>query len=206
MAPLAESGYRVTSKNYKTIITIDEIPEDASLKPGMTAQVELLIGYYPDVIVVPVQAVASHNDNKYVYKKMPDGEFERTAVKTDRSNISFLEITDGLGEGDEVALDAFQRAAGDFGDLDEMAESTLSKAAKSLNTDVLKEIEEAEKKAKEAAENAGKKDPEAPPTVIETEPDPEAPPTVDANADLEEAAEDDKADADKAAEATTSAS
>ena len=206
VAPLAESGYRVTSKNYKTIITIDEIPEDASLKPGMTAQVELLIGYYPDVIVVPVQAVASHNDNKYVYKKMPDGEFERTAVKTDRSNISFLEITDGLGEGDEVALDAFQRAAGDFGDLDEMAESTLSKAAKSLNTDVLKEIEEAEKKAKEAAENAGKKDPEAPPTVIETEPDPEAPPTVDANADLEEAAEDDKADADKAAEATTSAS
>ncbi len=184
VAPLADSGYRVTSKNYKTIITIDNIPEDVALKPGMTAQVELLIGYYPDVIVVPVQAVASHNDNKYVYRKGADGSFERTQIKTDRSNISFLEVTEGVREGDEIALDAFQRAANDFGDLEELGESTLSKAAQNLDTDVLKEIEEAEKKAKEAEKNSEKKDPEAPPTVIELPADPEAPPTVDPNADV----------------------
>ena len=181
VAPLAESGYQVTAKNYKTIITVDEIPEDVALKPGMTAQVELLIGYYPDVIAVPVQAIASHNDNKYVYLKSPDGEFERTQIKSGKSNISFLEITEGLSAGDEVALDAFQRAANDFGDLDELAENTLSKAAKSLDTDVLKEIEEAELKAKEEEEDESKVDPEAPPTVIEMKADPEAPPTVDPN-------------------------
>lgn len=181
VAPLADSGYQVTAKNYKTIITVDEIPEDVALKPGMTAQVELLIGYYPDVAVIPVQAVTSHNDNKYVYLKTPDGKFERTAVKSGNSNISFLEITEGLSVGDEVALDAFQRAANDFGDLDELAENTLSQAANSLDTDVLKEIEEAELKAKEAKEDAGKKDPEAPPTVIELKADPEAPPTIDPN-------------------------
>ena len=186
VAPLAESGYRVTAKNYKTIITIDEIPDEVALKPGMTAQVELLIGYYPDVVVVPVQAVASHNDKKFVYRKSADGEFERTAIESGRSNISFLEVSDGLAEGDEIALDAFQRAADDFGDLENLAESTLSKAAEGLNTDVLSEIEKEEQKAKEAEESAGKVDPEAPPTVVETEPDPEAPPTVDPNVDIEE--------------------
>ncbi|QEG21128.1 hypothetical protein [Mariniblastus fucicola] len=34
----------------------------------MTAQVEPLIRCYPDV-VVPVQTVASHNDNKHVYRE-----------------------------------------------------------------------------------------------------------------------------------------
>jgi RND family efflux transporter MFP subunit len=186
VAPLADSGYLVTAKNYKTIITIDEIPDDVALKPGMTAQVELLIGYYPDVVVVPVQAVASHNDRKFVYRKSSDGQFERTEIEAGRSNISFLEVTDGLSETDEIALDAFQRAADDFGDLENLAESTLSKAAESLNTDVLSEIEKEEQKAKRDAENADKVDPEAPPTVIETKPDPEAPPTVDANADIED--------------------
>ena len=147
----------------------------------MTAQVELLIGYYPDVVVVPVQAVASHNDNKYVYLKSPDGEFKRSPIKSGRSNISFLEVTEGLVEGDEVALDAFQRAANDFGDLDDLAESTLSKAAKSLDTNVLKEIEKEEQKAKAEEDAEQKKDPEAPPTVIELKPDPEAPPTIDPN-------------------------
>ena len=181
VAPLAESGYGISVKNYKTVITIDDFPEDVALKPGMTAQVELLIGYYPDVVVVPVQAVASHNDNKYVYLKSSDGEFKRTQVEAGKSNISFLEVTEGLAEGDEVALDAFQRAANDFGDLDELAESTLSKAAKSLNTDVLKEIEDEELKAKQEEDSDKKVDPEAPPTVIEMKADPEAPPTVDPN-------------------------
>jgi len=181
VAPLAESGYGIAVKNYKTVITIDDFPEDVALKPGMTAQVELLIGYYPDVVVVPVQAVASHNDNKYVYLKSADGEFKRTEIKSGRSNISFLEVTEGLVEGNEVALDAFQRAANDFGDLDDLAESTLSKAAKSLDTDVLKEIEEDELKAKEEEDPDKEKDPEAPPTVMEMKADPESPPTVDPN-------------------------
>lgn len=181
VAPLAESGYGISVKNYKTVITIDDFPEDVALKPGMTAQVELLIGYYPDVVVVPVQAVASHNDKKYVYLKSSDGEFKRTEIGAGRSNISFLEATEGLTEGDEVALDAFQRAANDFGDLDELAESTLSQAAKNLNTDVLKEIEDAELKAKKEETSDKKVDPEAPPTVIELKADPEAPPTFDPN-------------------------
>ncbi len=192
VAPLAESNWRSSSKNYKTIITIDEIPENVELKPGMTAQVELLIGYYPDVMVVPVQAVATHNDNKYVFAKNESGIFERTEIETNRSNISFIEVSSGIEEGTEVALDAFQRAANQFGDLDELAESTLSRATESLDTKVLKEIEEEEAKKKVEGEKVEEEkkvsgdanaDPEAPPTVNEKTPDPEAPPTVNVNKD-----------------------
>jgi HlyD family secretion protein len=181
VAPLAESSWNATAKNYQTMITIEEIPEDVDLKPGMTAQVELLIGYYPNAIVVPVQAVASHKDKSYVYVETKTNEFERREIVTGNSNVSFVEATEGIAVGEKVALDAFQRAADDFGDLEDDEDGSLSSAAAALDTEVLKEIEEeeAEREAAAAAarllEEAG--DPEAPPTPTEREPDPEAPPT-----------------------------
>src|SRR5262249_6494097 len=40
-------------KEYVTIVKIDDLPENAGLKPGMTAQVKILAAEFPNVIVVP---------------------------------------------------------------------------------------------------------------------------------------------------------
>lgn len=115
IAPLAESNFFSSAKNYTAIVTIDEIPEGIALKPGMTAQVEILAGIYPDVLAVPMQAIASNFGRKYVYVLQANGSFERRKISVGKSNVSFVEVTSGLEAGEKVALDAFQRGIEDFG-------------------------------------------------------------------------------------------
>ena len=53
VAGMAASSYS-SVQNYETIIIIDELPEDLDIKPGMTAEVDILVGTYEDVVTVPV--------------------------------------------------------------------------------------------------------------------------------------------------------
>jgi RND family efflux transporter MFP subunit len=124
VAPLAESSWYNASKNYNAIVTIDGIPDDVILKPGMTAQVEILTGVYPQVVAVPVQAVASHAGKKYVYVESRKDNFQRQEVQIGRSNTSFVEIVSGVKAGEIVALDSFQRGTRDFGDVQAVDETT----------------------------------------------------------------------------------
>lgn len=111
VATIAESrGYwdEGGTKEYVTIVKIDELPEDAGLKPGMTAEVKVLVDDLPDVLIVPVQAVAEDKDTHYGYVFTPRG-YERRAVTIGANNESFVEIKKGLQESERVALDARAR-------------------------------------------------------------------------------------------------
>ena len=117
VATLAAQNFFSSAKNYTAVVMIDEIPEGVFLKPGMTTQVEIVAGVYRNVLTVPMQAVATNYGKKYVYVVQPDGSFQRRLVEVGNSNVSFVEITSGLEEGEVVALDAFQRSIKDFGSL-----------------------------------------------------------------------------------------
>ena len=116
VALLSDSTRWEPSNNYSVIVTINEFPDDMKLKPGMSAKVEILVGVYEDVVAVPIQAVASFGKKKYAFVQNSNGAFESREVTVDRSNISFVEITEGLEEEEVVALDAYQRALTEFGD------------------------------------------------------------------------------------------
>lgn len=124
VAGMAASSYS-SVQNYETIILIDELPEDLAIKPGMTAEVDILVGTYENVISVPVGAVAEHFERSYVYI-MDGDDAERRAVETGRSTHSFVEITEGLQEGEVVALDAYQRGIKDFADAEQEAQQSTS--------------------------------------------------------------------------------
>lgn len=119
VAGMAASGYS-SVQNYDTIILIDELPTDLAIKPGMTAEVDILVGTLDDVIAVPVGAVTEHFEQSYAYV-IQGGDVERRMVKTDRMTHSFVEITEGLKEGDVVALDAYQRGLADFAEAEREA-------------------------------------------------------------------------------------
>ncbi|PAY16410.1 hypothetical protein CKO51_27050 [Rhodopirellula sp. SM50] len=119
VAGMAASSYS-SVQNYETIIVIDELPKELAIKPGMTAAVDILVGTYEDVVTVPVGAITEHFERSYVYTV--DGKTtQRRAVKTGRSTHSFVEIIDGLKEGETVALDAYQRGIEDFADVENEA-------------------------------------------------------------------------------------
>ena len=97
-------------KEYETIVNIDDLPADAGLKPGMTAEVKILVNLLDDVLMVPVQAVTARKDAHYSFVLRPRG-FERRKVSLGENSETFVEITEGLEEGQRVALDARVRLA-----------------------------------------------------------------------------------------------
>ena len=122
VAGMAASSYS-SVQNYETIILIDELPSELSIKPGMTAEVDILVGTYEDVISVPVGAITEHFERSYVYP-VQNGKSERRVVKTGRTTHSFVEIKEGLEVGDVVALDAYQLGVKDFADSEKDAEQS----------------------------------------------------------------------------------
>ena len=65
------SRYRAT-QNYEVSVPILEIPEGVALKPGMTAEVEVKVGVYKDVLAIPVTTVTENYGQSYVFRKSGD--------------------------------------------------------------------------------------------------------------------------------------
>ncbi len=95
-------------KEYVTMVTIDDLPADAGLKPGMTAEVQVRVAHYSKVLLVPVQAVCERDGQHFAYVAGPQG-IERRVVTIGDNNEKFIEVKTGLAEGDRVALNARAR-------------------------------------------------------------------------------------------------
>ena len=92
-------------KVYATTITITGTQD--WIKPGMTAKAEILVDKLDNVIHVPVQAV-SPSDGKQVCYVMLGSVQERREVEIGEFNDEFIEIKNGLKEGERVLLRAPQ--------------------------------------------------------------------------------------------------
>lgn len=88
-------------KVYPTTIKIDGVHD--WLRPGMSAEVEILVDQLSDIVYVPVQAVTYWDDKRVVYVDN-GGDPERREVETGTFSDSFIEIRSGLREGEEVLL------------------------------------------------------------------------------------------------------
>lgn len=96
-------------KEYQTEVSIDDLPSSAGLKPGMTGEVKIHIHTLPNVLMVPVQAVTERDSKHYAYVVSTSG-VERREVTVGENSEQFIEIVEGLKEGEAVALDARSRS------------------------------------------------------------------------------------------------
>ncbi len=87
---------------YTVLITVDQ--SASSLRPGMTAQVEILASQTDDILAVPVQAVLTSQGTSKVFVRTPAG-LERRAIRLGTCNDQLVAVVEGLRDGDEVALD-----------------------------------------------------------------------------------------------------
>ncbi len=88
-------------KVYSTNITVDKVVD--SLKPGMSAKVEIIVARLKDVLSVPIQAV-SMREGKEVCYVVHGREVKAVPVEVGMSNDKFVEIKKGLKEGEKVLL------------------------------------------------------------------------------------------------------
>lgn len=102
IATLARQEQGTNMKVFDVEVTLDSTSTNGELKPGMTAQSELITGKVPDVLFVPLEAVFDKEDTTVVYVK--ERGFKRRYVKVGAKNSDYIVIEDGLKDGDEVAL------------------------------------------------------------------------------------------------------
>ncbi len=88
-------------KVYGTTILVEGT--HAFLKPGMSAEAEIIIDTLKDVLQVPLQAV-SPNKGEQVCYVLKGNTPERRVVETGQFNDTFVEIVKGLEEGETVLL------------------------------------------------------------------------------------------------------
>ncbi len=88
-------------KVYKTLVKINGTYD--FLKSRMSCKVQVLVRSLEGVLVVPIQVVSNRAGRKVCYVMNPSGPEERT-VQTGVFNDTFVQIIDGLGEGEEVLL------------------------------------------------------------------------------------------------------
>ncbi len=104
VAPLPDPNSFFSSdiKVYSTFISIDN--GSTSLRPGMTAQVEILVTELENVMAVPVQAILPDKGKDYVFVKMADGTYDRHEVELGTTNDKLIELKKGVKVGEMVAL------------------------------------------------------------------------------------------------------
>lgn len=73
------------------------------LKPGMSADVEIVVNTIPNALLLPSQAVVEKDGTSFVYVK--DGGIARNAtIKQGQSNWTFTQVINGVSEGQEVII------------------------------------------------------------------------------------------------------
>lgn len=125
--PMADANNFFSSdiKVYTTFIAIDDPPD--GLRPGMSAQVDILVTQLDDVLSVPVQSILEFKGKDYVFVKTSNGPI-RKEVKLGITNDTLIEIKEGLREGEELAMNPSELLTDDE---KREAFATSSKGAKS---------------------------------------------------------------------------
>jgi RND family efflux transporter MFP subunit len=88
--------------NYKVTASVEKLPE---IKPGMTANMTVLVGAKDNVLAVPSRAVVSHDGKKFV-RVITDSKkktYKEVQVETGmEADGGLVEITSGLSAGQEI--------------------------------------------------------------------------------------------------------
>lgn len=90
--------------NYVAVVRF-EAPRERTLRPEMTTTVRIALDMHDNVLALPIRAVRRGGDGTYVLTRR-GATIERRLVTTGSRDDSYLEIVDGVSEGDEVLIGA----------------------------------------------------------------------------------------------------
>ena len=88
---------------YDTIVSL---PPRENLRPGMSAEVEIQVAEYKDVLKIPVAAIVETDDTFWCWVKTNSGVTRRSIQLGDTNDV-FTIVEDGLREGEQVVLNPY---------------------------------------------------------------------------------------------------
>lgn len=102
VANVGEQNPRNDAKVFEVNIRVNE--KDTTLRPAMTTGNYILANKLKNVLFVPVESVVSEKDSLMFVYVIKNGLKTKQAVTVGASNENFIEIKNGLQEGDEVFI------------------------------------------------------------------------------------------------------
>lgn len=93
--------YSSSGTTFSAVVTFEN---DGNVKPGMSASCEILLEQAEDCIAVPIEAVQTKDDEKYVVVVNDDGTTKEVTIETGISNDSYVEVTSGLEGGETIQM------------------------------------------------------------------------------------------------------
>ncbi len=93
-------GVKQEARTFEVRVSI---PEGIVLKPGMSADIEIVTGEAIDTLIVPSQAVIEKGAEKIVYVS-EGGRAKQRKVEIGIYNWNFTEIKEGLTEGEKIII------------------------------------------------------------------------------------------------------
>lgn len=132
--PEPSSWFSMDVKEYAALVSIDDQRTREILKPGMTAEVEIVVREIPDALQIPLLGLVQEGSEFvcYVVQKSPPG-YERRVVSPGEANTSFIEIKEGLEKGEEVILNpraSVAEAARRAGDMERQRQRSMQQRAR----------------------------------------------------------------------------
>ncbi len=97
----AVSGERQEARTFSIRVALEEGKE--FVKPGMSADVEVIVARRKDALSVPTRAILEREGKKRVYV-VSEGRARAATVKVGESNWNATEILEGLRDGDRVVI------------------------------------------------------------------------------------------------------
>ncbi len=102
LVPSSGNWPNINLKEYVTYIKLtDDDDQSAELKPGLTAEVEILVDRLNDVLQAPVQSFVERGGRHFAWA-LEGIEPVRREVKVGKSNEQVMEIVEGLTEGEKL--------------------------------------------------------------------------------------------------------
>ncbi|MED6336051.1 MAG: hypothetical protein VYE81_11690 [Planctomycetota bacterium] len=86
---------------YKTEVVIEE--GSIEMRPGMSCSIEILVAELTDVLKVPLQSVVHHGGRNLCFVRS-GGSVEEREVEVGQHNSKWVEVREGLSEGELVLL------------------------------------------------------------------------------------------------------
>ncbi|WP_010588225.1 efflux RND transporter periplasmic adaptor subunit [Schlesneria paludicola] len=127
--PSSTGGFSSNIKEYDAVIKImDESDKVNKLRPGLTASTEILVERREDVLQIPLQANVTIGSKQFVFVVIGK-QVEARAIKVGKTNANFIEILEGLVDGDEVVMNPHSRFQKEISDLEEAQAKEQAKEA-----------------------------------------------------------------------------
>lgn len=127
--PLSSSWMTPNLKEYEAEIQIDDTPDKVKrLRPGLTAELEILVSQREDVLQIPVQSVISIFGKHYAYLIEPDSsEVVRREIFVGDTNGKMIEVKDGVPEMSQMIMNPRTMFADEITELEDLVASERRK-------------------------------------------------------------------------------